>query len=327
MLLAVLAVAGAAWQAIAERADRRRFAPVGRVVEVQGRRVHLVESGSGPSPVVVLECGIGGATSSSWGQVEPQVAHFARVLAYDRAGMGLSDPAPSFRDGVTLTTELHALLEAAQVPRPVVLVGHSYGGLLARLYAARWPGEVAGMVLVESSHADQFGRTVAARRRLVRFSQVMPILPVAARLGIVRAVLTFLPTAIRTLPSDARDRQLAFMAGSGQWDAIVRELAAWDSTNAEVRAMAGPLGDRPLRVLTAGGTSRAWGRWRSLQSDLTALSTRSAHQVVPGAGHATLIEDARYAPSVVAAIHEVVDAVRAERAPTPAPSAAARPGG
>src|SRR5258706_12099353 len=144
VVLAVLAVAGAAWQAIAERADRRRFFPVGRVVHVQDRCVHLVESGSGLGPVVVLECGIGGATAASWGQVQPGVARFARVLAYDRAGMGLSDPVPSFRDGVTLTTELHALLEAARVPRPVGLVGHSSGGLLARPYAAAGPDEGAG---------------------------------------------------------------------------------------------------------------------------------------------------------------------------------------
>lgn len=315
LVLAVLVVAGATWQTLAERSDRRRLPPVGRFVEVQGRAVHVVEMGAGhPGPVVVLECGIGGATAASWGQLEPQVARFARVIAYDRAGMGLSDPSPSAREALALTTELHQLLDALQVPRPVVLVGHSYGGLLARVYTARWPDEVAGLALVESSHPDQFGGSRAARSRLVGLARAMPILSVAARLGIVRAVLAFIPTAIRTLPPESRDRQLSFMAASRQWDGIVRELQGWDSTNAEVRAMSRTLGDRPLRVLTSGRTTRTWDRWRSLQDELPRLSTRGEHRVIAEAGHATLIEDARYAPAVAAAVREVVDAVRAGRA-------------
>src|SRR5205085_8218017 len=125
---------------------------------------------------------------------------------------------------------------------PVGVVGDSYGGLLARLCTARWPRQVAGLVLAESSHPDQFGLAAASRRRLSRAGRILPALPFAARAGIVRAVLAFIPTAIRTLPPAARERQLAFMAGSRQWDTIVAELSAWDSTNAEVRAVAGALG-------------------------------------------------------------------------------------
>lgn len=310
ILVALLAI-GSLWQALAERADRERLPMIGRVVAVAGRRVHVVEMGvEHAGPVVVLECGIGGATAASWGQVEPAVARFAHVIAYDRAGVGLSDPTPGSRDGIALTGELHELLDTLGVRRPIVLVGHSYGGLLARLYTARWPDRVAGLALLESSHPDQFGRAAVSRRRLTRAGYVLPVLPFAARTGIVRAVLAFIPTAIRTLPPPARDRQLAFMAGSRQWDTIVAELAAWDSTNAEVRAIGGDLGDRPLAVVTAGSSARVWGRWGAFQDRISRLSTRGWREVVPGAGHATLIEDARYAPAVVAAVRRVVEEVR-----------------
>jgi pimeloyl-ACP methyl ester carboxylesterase len=300
------------WQAWAEHADRQRLPMIGRLVNVEGRRVHVIEMGADqPGPVVVLECGIGGATAASWGQIEPAVARFAHVIAYDRAGMGLSDPAPGSRDGIALTRELHLLLDTLGIRPPVVLVGHSYGGLLARVYTGRWPAQVAGLVLAESSHPDQFGRAAVSRRRFTRAGHFLPVLPFAARTGMVRAVLAFIPTSIRTLPPPARDRQLAFMAASRQWDTIVAELDAWDTTNVEMRAIDGDLGDRPLEVLTAGGSARAWGRWGSFQQQTARLSRRGHAEVVPGAQHATLIEDPRYAPAVVAAIRRVVEELRA----------------
>jgi pimeloyl-ACP methyl ester carboxylesterase len=131
-------------------------------VDVGGRRLQINCSGASAAggPTVVLESGFG-HSSSAWARVQPEVAKFARVCSYDRAGLGGSDPAPAPRTAVAFTEDLHALLSNAKVPGPYVLVGHSLGGILARLYASYYPAEVAGMVLVDSAHEDEPDRGLA----------------------------------------------------------------------------------------------------------------------------------------------------------------------
>ena len=130
-----------------------------KLVDVGGRRLHITCAGvsAGGGPTVVLEAGFGN-TSSTWSRVQPEVAKFARVCSYDRAGLGRSEPAPQPRTVVAFTEDLHALLANAKVPAPYILVGHSLGGILARLYASYYPAEVAGMVLVDSAHEDEADR-------------------------------------------------------------------------------------------------------------------------------------------------------------------------
>lgn len=129
-------------------------------VDVGGRRLQIHCSGPGGGPTVVLESGFGNS-SSTWSSVQPEVAKFARVCSYDRAGLGGSDLAPAQRTVVSLTEDLHALLTNAKVPGPYVLVGHSLGGILARLYASYYPDDVVGMVLVDSAHEDEADRGLA----------------------------------------------------------------------------------------------------------------------------------------------------------------------
>jgi pimeloyl-ACP methyl ester carboxylesterase len=135
--------------------------PFDKSVDVGGgRKLHVVCTGAGGGPTVVLEAGAG-AAASDWGRVQPEVAKFARVCAYDRAGLGASDPVGAPRTVVALVQDLHTLLTNAKVPGPYVLVGHSLGGILARLYASFYPAEVAGMVLVDSAHEDEPDRALA----------------------------------------------------------------------------------------------------------------------------------------------------------------------
>ncbi|MBV9927537.1 MAG: alpha/beta fold hydrolase [Acidobacteria bacterium] len=159
LCVAVAAQGGLArgWQSVAAgppQAEAR--------VDVGGRRLNIKCSGVGAvgAPTVILESGFGNS-SGVWERVQPEVAKFARVCSYDRAGLGGSDPAPTPRTVVAVTEDLHALLTNAKVPGPYVLVGHSLGGLLARLYASYYPSEVAGMVLVDSAHEDEADRGVA----------------------------------------------------------------------------------------------------------------------------------------------------------------------
>jgi pimeloyl-ACP methyl ester carboxylesterase len=135
-----------------------RATHIGEFVDVGGRRLHFTCSGaSGEGPTVVLEAGFGNS-SLTWDRVQPDVAKFARVCSYDRAGLGASDPAPAQRTVVSLTEDLHAFLVNAKVRGPYVLVGHSLGGLLARVYASYYPKDVVGMVLVDSTHEDEADR-------------------------------------------------------------------------------------------------------------------------------------------------------------------------
>lgn len=140
-------------------ADARPAPAEGRV-DVGGRHLRINCAGAVGGPTVVLEAGFGNS-SSTWARVQPQIAQFARVCSYDRAGLGESDRTPASRTVVSLTEDLHALLAGAKVPGPYVLVGHSLGGILARLYASYYPSEVAGMVLVDSAHEDEADRGLA----------------------------------------------------------------------------------------------------------------------------------------------------------------------
>jgi pimeloyl-ACP methyl ester carboxylesterase len=143
--------------------EGRGSASFDKLVNVgNGRRLHGSCSGMNfeGSPTVVLESGAGN-DSSVWNRVLPEVAKFTRICSYDRAGLGTSDPVPVLRTIVALTEDLHSLLVNAKVTGPYILVGHSLGGILVRLYASYYPAEVVGMILVDSAHEDEPDRGLA----------------------------------------------------------------------------------------------------------------------------------------------------------------------
>lgn len=165
ILLMLLGVSMLAQCALAQniKDDGRGSASFDRSVDVGGgRRLHINCSGLNfeGNPAVVLESGAGNA-SSIWNRVLPEVAKFTRVCTYDRAGLGSSDPVPAPRTIVAVAEDLHTLLVNAKVTGPYILVGHSLGGILIRLYASDYPAEVVGMVLVDSAHEDEPDRGLA----------------------------------------------------------------------------------------------------------------------------------------------------------------------
>jgi pimeloyl-ACP methyl ester carboxylesterase len=159
VLLAVvvaLVLIGAAYQATASITDSRNHPPPGRLVDVGGYSLHISCLGNG-TPTVILDALFPG-TVSNWAWVQPEIAKTTRVCADDRAGLGWSDSGPMPRDAVQHAAELRTLLANAGVTGPYVLVGHSLGGLSVRMFADRYPDEVAGMVLVEASNPDGWKR-------------------------------------------------------------------------------------------------------------------------------------------------------------------------
>jgi pimeloyl-ACP methyl ester carboxylesterase len=211
-VLAALLTAGVLYQRVGAARNRREFAPPGSLIDVGGHRVHATCRGEG-RPIVLLEAGIA-ASSLSWALVEPVVAGFTRVCAYDRAGFGWSEPPSCERTFDRIVLELSLLLETIGAREKYVLVGHSYGCFVVRAYAARHPDRVLGLVLVDPAiewliETPERARMLWGGRKLSRVGAVL------AHLGVVRACLALLaggspgaprrfvkvfgPTAARTL--------------------------------------------------------------------------------------------------------------------------------
>jgi pimeloyl-ACP methyl ester carboxylesterase len=316
----VLGIAGAAlaltdvvYQEVAEARDRRRYPPPGRLVNVGGHRLHISRSGDG-GPAVVIIPALGGV-STEWLRVRDAVASRTSAAVYDRPGFGWSDPAPGWPTAIGMARDLHALLDAAEIPRPLVLAGHSLGGLLARVYTQLYRDEMAGLALLDSSHprqADRLPKPGLRSRRAQRWAEVA--LDYARPLGMRRLRRSL----SRQQP---RDAQAAFALSSRQRRAEAKELLAFDAICRDTGVIAGELGDLPLTVVTSServpglpensqaqrARSRFYPAWLGLQKELVALSADSVHVVAQNSGHLVHRDD----PDLVArAITDLVRRIR-----------------
>jgi pimeloyl-ACP methyl ester carboxylesterase len=314
-VLLALAVAGAIYQTIATMRAERAYPPPGEMVDVGGYSLHINCLGRG-SPTVILDAG-SGLFSVQWVRVQRQVSDTTRVCSYDRAGMGWSEMGPDPRDARRITSELHTLLGKAGTEGPYVLVGHSFGGMYMQTYAARYPDEVAGVVLVDSStDPDQFGQQPEAQdsnepqeqrsavgSQLERFGISLP-----ARLGIVR-LLSKLDPASPQLPPRQRAQTDALTPSTREFTTYALEFLA--PTQTLRLGSEGSLGNKPLAVVTA--PKQAEPGWLKHQDELATLSSNSIHRVVKGATHTSLLYERSDAQATSAAIVEVVAAVRNDR--------------
>lgn len=291
---------GCLYQAIASVRDRRTFPPPGKLVAVDGLSLHLQVAGTG-APTVVLETGLGGI-SSAWGWIQPELAKLCRVVSYDRAGLGWSECDASPRSARLAARRLRALLHAARVPPPFVLVGHSMGGLLVRVFADCYPDEVSGMVLLDACHPDQHLRSPAIETHMRTGFRVLRSIPVLTRLGYVRLSGLFNAWATGLPPRQAAEAE-AFLSSFRHLQTTRDESLAWEELCAEVRTTRG-LGDIPLAVMTAGRD--VLPGQPELQGELAALSSDSIHLAVRGADHVTLVTGRGHALTVVEAIRHVV---------------------
>src|SRR2546426_2043829 len=219
-LFAGLAVAGVggSYETIQEQVDRSTTAMPGHMVDVGGHRLYVHCTGSG-SPTVVLVSGLA-ETSNYWGGwIAPAVAQNTTVCAYDRAGQGWSDPPASPQDGVAVATDLHTLLDHAQIPGPYVLVGHSTGGAYVRVFAARYPDQVAGMVMLDSQPNEALTGLPDFPSQYGTLRRASALFPSLARLGVFRLVNQF---AGDPLPVPTRDEALA-VASPANFNRIKRD--------------------------------------------------------------------------------------------------------
>jgi pimeloyl-ACP methyl ester carboxylesterase len=306
IVVSALAAIGGGYETAREATDARAYPMPGQLIDVGGHRMHLSCTGSG-SPTVVLEPG-GGEMSSDLGWITPAVARDTRVCVYDRAGRGWSESADAPQNGAQIATDLHTLLQRGHVPGPYVLAGHSFGGLYVLSFAARFPDEVAGMVLVDST-APASATTSAAAPPYDGGSydvmgRVSALLSVSARLGLARL---YGQVEHGTLPPRSRDEARTSNATASHVRSTIDEYVQANAS-AKQAASLGDFAAKPLVVLTAGSGSDA--THLAAQNHLATLSTNAAHRVIDGATHDSLISDEGHAATTSQAILDVVSSVR-----------------
>jgi pimeloyl-ACP methyl ester carboxylesterase len=299
------------------------FAKPQQMVDIGGRHLNLHCSGSGPLPVVFDSPSTDAGWS--WVKVQPQIAKRTRACVYDRAGLGFSDPSP--REGVSgnAVEDLHALLGKAGIAPPYVMVGTSYGGANAQLYAYRYPAEVKGLVLVEPQHEDETERldkVVQGKLKQVYAQQEeMEKACLAQAEKGFKAGSDELKQCIGGVP-DGFGKELAaaylsVVSTARHWRAAASEDFNFSVGNGQLRVARGSFGDLPVVVLTRGvspfavpgkpqsALNKAFeDENRKMHEEVAALSTRGSERVVPGAGH---IIQADKPQAVVKAINEVLD--------------------
>lgn len=271
-------------------------------VTVGGIYLHLYCRGRG-SPSVILDSGLGG-TTLDWQRVQPAIARQTRVCSYDRPGYGWSDRDPQPPTALHLSTELQQLLVQGHIAPPYLLVGHSFGGLLVQLFAERHPAEVGGLVLVDSTLADQFAHFAAAGVGL-------PLAPPRNRWFVV-GNFSHLPDG---LPAQWRAAAAALARSPNTIDTIYRELRYLQFNTREVYQLGGRLPDVPLIVLAHDARSRAQDKQhRRLAQTWVALQQQLAESVPQGrlvltrrSGHYIQLDQPDL---VIEAIREIIDRIR-----------------
>jgi pimeloyl-ACP methyl ester carboxylesterase len=306
-VLAVLMLAsvGGGYETVREYLDAKMYPMPGQLVDVGGHRLHLYCTGSG-SPTVVLEPGQGGA-SSDLGWVAPAVARDSRVCVYDRAGRGWSDDAEGPQDAVQIAADLHTLLDRAHVPGPYVLAGHSFGGLYVQTFAAKYPDQVAGLVLLDST-APKPGPALPPRTESYNvLGRVSAMFSAVAHLGAGRLIAQ---ASYSSLPPYFRGEARANASTARYLRSSIEEFVAANTSMQQAASLTN-LDSKPLVVVTA-DTGNAAG-WEQAQDRMATLSTNSSHRVAKATTHETLLYDEAHSAAASQAIRDVVASVRTSR--------------
>jgi pimeloyl-ACP methyl ester carboxylesterase len=289
--------------------NRQASSPPGELIDI-GNHLHLHVVGMGEGePPVVLECGSGGI-ALDWYFIQKDIARFTRVVAYDRAGSGWSDASRAPRAVPQVAGELHSLLTEMHIPTPFVLVGHSLGGLYAHYYARRYPGEVGGLVLVDSTHPRIYQHLPPALARKNRGELRMRL--IFARLGILRFGWLSVPAPDK-LPAELHKVYTERMLRPAHWSSL---LSQNQCMNADIPALfddLDPFPVIPVTVLTprsvkwlADLTPDLPRLWQNAQKELARLSPMGRLKFVNGS-HSIPDDNPK---TIVDAVAEMVIKVR-----------------
>ena len=300
-VLALLAVGGAV-ETVIEATDGSRSPEGGQLVDVGGHNLFIACSGTG-SPTVVLEGGLGQG-SDYFALIAPAVATKTRVCAYDRAGHGRSDAASGAQDGPAIARDLHALLVASGNHGPYILAGHSAGGAYVPFFAAEYPSEVAGVVLLDAMSPHATPARSAGQPSANPLGSLGGALPGLARVGVARLLSS---VGSNDLPADVSARRRALEATPRAASSFAEEFLRLDGILDAAGALPN-LGERPLVVVTA--MAGASDGWLDQQDRLATLSTNVSHLVFQDFTHDGLIETVAGSSAASEAIVGVVTSVR-----------------
>lgn len=260
----------------------QQYPPPGQLVDIGGYKLHIHCVGHG-RPTVIMDAGVNDF-SVQWLNIQAELSKNHRACTYDRAGLGWSEASPYLRVSETMVKELHTLLERAGVEGPYALVGHSYGGMNMRLYAHRYPKEVAGMVLVDAAHEELPVRIPALQKAAEQMAGQFRFLARLSSLGVMALSLDDIPD--RGLTGDALARYRAVLATTHFFDTAAAETESIEKSYSDVRQLnISSLGNIPLLVLSRGLSDPIPGftetenqqfeqAWKEMQAKLVTLSPR-----------------------------------------------------
>ncbi|MDQ1635738.1 MAG: hypothetical protein QOJ32_2547 [Frankiaceae bacterium] len=298
-----LASLGALVENIALTRDAATEGMTGALYDVGGHRLHMTCTGTG-GPTVVLESGLGGS-SPLWAPIAGAVSGTTRVCAYDRAGTGWSDEASGPQDSQAVVTDLHRLLDVAGEHGPYVLAGHSVGGVYALTFAARYPDQVAGLVLLDSASPHQFTVLPAYEGVYAMLTRLYGVAPSLARLGLGQVIPAL---SANEVPGQAGKQAGAFATRPRDARGASDEVSTYRRSFTQAQALTS-FGSKPLVVVSATDTLADTPGWAAAQQQLAALS-RNADQRTVRSSHGGLLDHPASYPSSVAAITDVVRAAR-----------------
>lgn len=306
---------GVLYEQISRRRDTRRTY-AGKLIDVDGYRLHVTDQGQG-TPTVVIIHGAGDC-SYSWIHIRNNLAKFARVVSYDRPGMGSSESGPGPTPEHTIK-ELNNLLTKAEIPGPYILVGHSLGGLIARLYALRYPNQVAGLVFLDSTH-EFLKDDVKFKQGFAFLGVMLKVFRALSPFGILR----FLGDVLGVIPMFGNERSYYKKQLSAeeymQWKGNVYRIFAGRAAGAEFKGAMSfieeaanllesskiqpQFNDLPIAVVNNPGFGDSW---TEMQKELASRSTNHMHRISDRKGHSLQMPRPEY---VIEAIDHVIMQVR-----------------
>jgi pimeloyl-ACP methyl ester carboxylesterase len=316
--IVILAGSGATYQYVGTHLDEQKYLPIGKMVDIGGYKLHVVDQGIG-GPTVVVDSGVG-CNCLDWSLVQPEIAKFARIIVYDRAGYAWSDESPLDRTNENIVEELRTMLRAIGAPGPYILVGHSFGGSNVQLYAMKYPEEVVGIVLIDSVHEDQLKVLDIPPIELFQLLMGASSLGICRLLSHVPLVRSSMDKHIEKYPLHLQEIYHAQSLKTKFAHALKGEAFFAQENCNRLKEYSGHFEDKPLCVITAGKPLISYERgqavytreqidaintqWPQLQADLVKKSSRGRHVIAEHSGHMIIADQPEI---IIDVVHEMVD--------------------